>query len=301
MSFYDNTLGQVAAPFTITKAQYGSTSTSGSNVTTTVRNAYESGASSIGVNNGTFGDPQPGVAKRLWVEYTSKLGNQTLNYAEGSTFNFSDMGTMTNAIDTTATSTVAVMDITSRNKSVSLSRNATAGSIFVAIGYTTSTSTINKITVYQSPGLQQGGIGSCLGPISGPACAMIFVSTGSFWALVGTFAGTSTVYANATVSGLPEPSSVIVSLTSTEDTIALQGFGLNDGDSRIYFFKTTNIQYANGAVIYAATGDRVVNESYGYFYRSGNTPNSSYIALCTKLAGWSRSRVLPVAMYPSEY
>ncbi len=78
MDAYRNNLFQVSRipnVLRITFAWYGPTyNVSGANVTTIVQNSFNSGATSIGANNSTFGDPTPGTYKFLFVDYVPPGG-----------------------------------------------------------------------------------------------------------------------------------------------------------------------------------------------------------------------------------
>ena len=63
--------GFINTPLIFTYAWYGSTNGgSGRNVTSNVQSVYDSGAPTILLGNATFGDPQPGVVKYVWITYT---------------------------------------------------------------------------------------------------------------------------------------------------------------------------------------------------------------------------------------
>jgi len=77
----------------ITYAWYGSANGSaGGNATGTVVSIYNSGASSITLNNATLGDPQPGVAKSTWINYTKQGVSYSVGpYPEGTVLLFTTL------------------------------------------------------------------------------------------------------------------------------------------------------------------------------------------------------------------
>jgi len=78
---------------TFTYAWYGSTNGgSGKSVTSTVQSVYDSGAATITLGNGTFGDPQPGVPKYTWITYTKSGTSYSIGpYGEGTVLTFSSL------------------------------------------------------------------------------------------------------------------------------------------------------------------------------------------------------------------
>ena len=78
----------------ITYAWYGSSyAASGAARTNVVLAAYNSGVASIAVNNTTFGDTSPGIAKFLFVDYfpANSMASQRSTTAEGGTLTFSSL------------------------------------------------------------------------------------------------------------------------------------------------------------------------------------------------------------------
>ena len=315
LSYYHGTLSNAVYPFTIYYAWYGvSKGSQGTNVTTIVRNSYESGASGIFVSNGNMGgDPAPNIAKVLYVDYLDWNGSSrpTLSAVEGATFNFSGFSNASGTLNAIATSPTVLMDITrstggivpisERNKSIRLP-DPTTNSFLTILGYTAgSTSTTYRINVYANGNLGDSlATGFTLKPNPENVCGVFLVSNGSKWYIMGTFAGTNTIFDTSLEYGRTQQTGTMCLITTGNGCRIRDDTQLSsDNTSSVYFCKksySTN-EYL---VVNAPYVNNVGSSTNKRFYRNPTTDLSAYMYIVTRLSS-TNFLTLPITMYPSEY
>lgn len=313
LSYYHGMLSDAVYPFTIYYAWYGvSKGSRGSDVTTIVRNSYESGASGIYVSNGNMGgDPAPGVGKVLYVDYLDWNGSSrtTLSAVEGATFNFSGFSNASGTLNAIATNPTVLMDITrstgsiiplsERTKNIRLPDPST-NSLLAIVGYSTATTnTSHRINVYANGNLGDPlGTGFTLKPNPENACGVLLVSNGSKWYIMGTFAGLSTVF-DAYQEYRTEQTSTICLITTGNGCRIRDSNQLDsDNTSALYFCKKS--YGTNDYLVVNAPYNQVGSSTNKRFYRNPTTDLSAYLYIVSRLSS-TNIQTLPVTMYPSEY
>lgn len=313
LSYYHGLLSNAVYPFTVYYAWYGTSKGSqGSNVTTIIRNSYESGASGIFVSNGNMGgDPAPNIAKTLFVDYLDWNGSSrpTLSAVEGATFNFSGFSNASGTLNAIATSPTVLMDITrntggivpltERNKSIRLPDPST-NSLLAIVGYSTATTnTSYRINVYANGNLGDSlASGFTLKPNPENACGVLLVSNGSKWYIMGTFNGSSTIFDSAQEYRTQQTGTICLITTGngcrTQDNTQLT----SDNTSALYFCKKS--YGTNEYLVVNAPNNQVGSSTNKRFYRNATTDLSAYLYIVSRLSS-TNIQTLPVTMYPSEY
>lgn len=190
------------------------------------------------------------------------------------------------------TYSLASVNITSGSKVVNLP-SALSGKILVVSAYTTGTSTTNTLTLR---GTLVEGTGVSIAPASKPACGILLVSDGTYWYIVGTFAGNNTTFQSLSESRTQQ--TAIIFLTSTTDGCStLTSPGFTTDAAGLYWCKYASTQTT--PLVVNSSNYYSVNTNYNRFYRDSNNNRTGYCYIIQNRGGTHFT--LPVAMYPSEY
>jgi hypothetical protein len=200
---------------------------------------------------------------------------------------------------TVATQSVVLANITSGNKLVGLPNPANSSYLMVC-GYTTGTSTTNRLYIITNGYTYDanGASARYFTTAGGPSIGLLFVSDGSLWHMVGIYRGTNTTF-DTTVGGYTQAtSSIAMSSSITSDSMNVSATDPASNTAVLHIWKTKAIQWLNGAVVGANWND-AVNANYHRFYRNDNPDYSCYMVVNTKV-GTGTPTVFPVAQYPAD-